>query len=581
MAPLTRLVLAIVAGAAVLAVPGTAAAMQVGEATWTTPVNAPIWGGFLQPAYHRGVDLGAERYVPIRAASAGTVIVRKCNAHIDGESYSCDIDGSPTVKGCGWYVDIQHAAGNVTRYCHMVLPPLVNVGDVVQTGQRIGYVGSSGNSSAPHLHFEVHLVPRGAVASNENAVDPVLFMAVRGAPLGIGHDAPEPPLPSDPGPAPELPVPPAEPVPHDPRADVDGDGATDPVVWRAIDGMWYVPAGDSAVPIGVTRPDPDPGLTPTTPPALEPVTLGLPGDLPVVADYDGDGVDDLAVWRPSDGRWLVQASSGAAVSDPVLGTSQSVPLPGDYDGDGRDDFAVWRPFPGDWIVLHADGTETGPVEIGVPGDLPVVGDFDGDGRDDFAVWRPDNGQWLIQASSGVALPQIPLGAPGDYPVTGDFDGDGLYDFAVWRATERVFFVRLATSLEIVSVPLAAAGDEPGPPPGDVTAPLADDIPVIGDYDGDGRDDLAVWRASEGRWVIRILPPRPEPSPTPTPSATPTPAPTPTQEQEPTVIEIVLGTTGDIPVNRPLWLDDDGTPLTLADILARRTIIVAQLGGTDG
>jgi murein DD-endopeptidase MepM/ murein hydrolase activator NlpD len=128
---------------------------------WVAPVNAPMWGGFKEPGYHHGVDLGAERWVPIRAASAGTVITRKCNATLDGEPYSCDIDGSPQVQGCGWYIDIAHADGVVTRYCHMVVAPLVKVGDTVETGERVGYVGSSGNSSAPHLHFEVHLVPDG------------------------------------------------------------------------------------------------------------------------------------------------------------------------------------------------------------------------------------------------------------------------------------------------------------------------------------------------------------------------------------------------------------------------------------
>ncbi|GAB3994464.1 hypothetical protein GCM10029992_08930 [Glycomyces albus] len=95
--------------------------------------------------------------------------------------YSCDVDGSPEVAGCGWYVNIVHAGDYLTRYCHFGQTPLVQVGDTVQAGQLLGYVGSSGRSSGPHLHYEVHLE---ADRSPAGAVDPVAFMEQMGAPLG-------------------------------------------------------------------------------------------------------------------------------------------------------------------------------------------------------------------------------------------------------------------------------------------------------------------------------------------------------------------------------------------------------------
>jgi murein DD-endopeptidase MepM/ murein hydrolase activator NlpD len=157
---------------------------EISASGWTVPVRADIVSGFRTPERptHYGVDLGVPKGTVVHAASAGVVITAKCNASSpDGGPWSCDIDGSAAVHGCGWYVDILHAGNVITRYCHMVSRPEVNVGQTVTAGQEIGHSGSSGNSSGPHLHFEVHL---NGDSSNNGAVNPVPFMQQMGAPLG-------------------------------------------------------------------------------------------------------------------------------------------------------------------------------------------------------------------------------------------------------------------------------------------------------------------------------------------------------------------------------------------------------------
>jgi murein DD-endopeptidase MepM/ murein hydrolase activator NlpD len=157
---------------------------EISASGWTVPVRAEIVSGFrtADRPNHNGVDLAVPKGTVVHAASAGVVITAKCNAKSpNGGPWSCDIDGSSAVQGCGWYVEILHAGNVITRYCHMVSRPDVVVGQTVAAGQPIGHSGSSGNSSGPHVHFEVHL---NGDASSNGAVSPIPFMQQVGAPLG-------------------------------------------------------------------------------------------------------------------------------------------------------------------------------------------------------------------------------------------------------------------------------------------------------------------------------------------------------------------------------------------------------------
>ncbi len=116
----------------------------------------------------------------------------------------------------------------------------------------------------------------------------------------------------------------------------------------------------------------------------------------------------------------------------------SNPFPGDYDGDGRTDIAIYDTTGGAWWIIPSSGTPAYGVGWGGSGFSPVLGDYDGDGKTDIAIYNTTTGAWWIIPSSGVG-PQGQVGAygvgwggSGFTPVPGDYDGDGKTDVAVYQ-----------------------------------------------------------------------------------------------------------------------------------------------------
>ncbi|MET7467727.1 M23 family metallopeptidase [Micromonospora sp. NPDC005211] len=116
-----------------------------------TSCYGPRWG-----TQHAGIDFAMPAGTPIHAAAAGTVV----KAGDVGDGY-------------GISVFIDHHNGYLTHYAHQSRLA-VGVGDKVTAGQVIGYEGSTGDSTGPHLHFEVH---QGAMWSQ---IDPAPFLRARG-----------------------------------------------------------------------------------------------------------------------------------------------------------------------------------------------------------------------------------------------------------------------------------------------------------------------------------------------------------------------------------------------------------------
>lgn len=220
--------------------------------------------------------------------------------------------------------------------------------------------------------------------------------------------------------------------------------------------------------------------------------FGKPGDLPVLCDWDGDGVDTVGLFRPSSGNLFLRNTNSQGYAD---------------------------------VTIH----------YGVPGDRPVCGDWDGNGTETIGVLRPATGTFFLRNSNtlGYADLTFKFGSADDRPFAGDFDGDGIDTVGVRNPSG---FTRLANvrGAQIQSVYFGEATDQL----------------LVGDWDGDGRDSLGVNRQGRillvnsmtyanpdyvyqgttqgmpiaARWTFGVIAPPPPPPPTPQPPVGAAPVP---------------------------------------------------------
>jgi hypothetical protein len=148
--------------------------------------------------------------------------------------------------------------------------------------------------------------------------------------------------------------------------DYDGDGSSDLAVFDTGTGAWYVyTLGLLGRPAGVLAWD---------------ARWGWPGAWPVPGDFDGDGSSDLAVFDTGTGAWYVYTLGLSGRPAGVLawavgwGWPGAWPVPGDFDGDGVNDLALFDTADGTWYIMALDGRQLAwGVAWGWPSALPVPG----------------------------------------------------------------------------------------------------------------------------------------------------------------------------------------------------------------
>jgi hypothetical protein len=226
---------------------------------------------------------------------------------------------------------------------------------------------------------------------------------------------------------------------------------------------------------------------------------------PVPADYNGDGKAEIAIYCPSanvgpgapgfgvTGLWHIEG-----MSDVQWGGSGSIPVPADYNGDGVAEIAVYQPYAGGsrWAVKGI-----GMWTFGYAGDFPLPQDVDGDGVVDLVLYRPSTSTWYVYFTTTGVTQTIQFGALGDVPAllpvryqlrrdALDADGDRLRDFTIFRPNGTwsnpdgtAWVAWWWTRFSSGDNSSWATSTWQGIPWG-----TTDDIASPGDYDGDGRLD---------------------------------------------------------------------------------------------
>jgi hypothetical protein len=152
---------------------------------------------------------------------------------------------------------------------------------------------------------------------------------------------------------------------------------------------------------------------------------------------------------PSTGQWHLRNETGG-VATFYYGDPGDVPFVGDWNGDGVATPGLFRQS--DAFAYLRNSNTQGVADIrfffGNPSDIPLSGDFNGDGKDTLSIYRPSEQRFYIinqlgenNGGLGAADYSFLFGNPGDKPVVGDWDGDGIDEVGLHRESTGFFYWR--------------------------------------------------------------------------------------------------------------------------------------------
>jgi hypothetical protein len=160
-------------------------------------------------------------------------------------------------------------------------------------------------------------------------------------------------------------------------------------------------------------------------------------------------IDTVGLVDPATGEWRLRDPVGG-IRTFFYGNPGDVPFMGDWDCDGVDTPGLFRIS--DAFAYLRNSNSQGIADIrfffGNPSDIPLAGDFNGDGCDTLSIYRPTEQRFYIinalganNGGLGAAEYSFQFGNPGDKPFVGDFDGDGIDEVGLHRETTGLVYYR--------------------------------------------------------------------------------------------------------------------------------------------
>lgn len=191
-------------------------------------------------------------------------------------------------------------------------------------------------------------------------------------------------------------------------------------------------------------------------------------------------------------RWYLQVTMPGAPNSPIRGQIKLANgTYNDYDADGRTDIQVYRTSTNTFYALSSLNGDLFQQQLGQPGDsVSLTVDFDGDGKSDFSTARYNaDVLWRVRKSTTGQTEETRWGSStlGDFFAAADYDGDGKFDLAVFRA--GVWHIIESSTGNYRYENWGTSGDAPAP----------------NDFDRDGKADLTVARSEGGQrvWYTRM------------------------------------------------------------------------------
>jgi hypothetical protein len=241
-------------------------------------------------------------------------------------------------------------------------------------------------------------------------------------------------------------------------------------------------------------------------------TMTISSNTAVTATFVNNQADKVGIYRPSTGEWFLDRNGDGCSTDKCirsLATAGAVPVVGDWNRSGVTLLGLFLPATAQWrLDISGNGTLDdcgidnclGPFGQGT--DIPIAGKWSSTGYDRIGVFRRSNERWYMDVNGNGSLnncskdrcASLSVYRDGDLPVTGDWSGDGVTKVGLYRPSTGQWFLDRNGDRSWDGCRRDLCISEFG---------TAEDLPVTGDWNGAGRSKIGVFRPRTGEWLLDL------------------------------------------------------------------------------